>query len=71
MATKKQPREKFGPFDPADSLKSTENMVAYLEASMEEAGDDSACRGCARQHRLRARNGPPSQGHRRYARGSL
>lgn len=40
MATKKQPREKFAPFDPADYLKSTEDMVAYLEASMEESGDD-------------------------------
>lgn len=40
MATKKQPRENFSRFEPADYLKSTEDMVAYLEASMEEAGDD-------------------------------
>jgi hypothetical protein len=32
MATKKHHREKFARFDPADYLKSTEEMVACLEA---------------------------------------
>jgi probable addiction module antidote protein len=42
MVTKKQAKEKFSRFDTADYLKSEEDMVAYLEASMEEAGDDPA-----------------------------
>ena len=40
MASKKQMKEKFSRFDAADYLKSEADMVAYLEASMEEAGDD-------------------------------
>ena len=40
MVTKKRVKEKFSRFDTADYLKSEEDMVAYLEASMEEAGDD-------------------------------
>ena len=39
MATKKRMKEKFSRYDTADYLKSEEDMVAYLEASMEEAGD--------------------------------
>jgi len=42
MATKKRVKEKFPRYDTADYLKSEEDMVAYLEASMEEAGDDPA-----------------------------
>lgn len=42
MATKKRSKETFERFDPADYLKADEDMVAYLEASMEEAGDDPA-----------------------------
>jgi probable addiction module antidote protein len=42
MVTKKQAKEKFSRFDAADYLRSEEDMVAYLEASMEEAGDDPA-----------------------------
>lgn len=42
MVKKKQAKEKFSRFDTADYLKSEEDMVAYLEASMEEAGDDPA-----------------------------
>lgn len=42
MATRKRRKEKFSPYDTADYLKSTEDMVAYLEACMEEAGDDPA-----------------------------
>jgi probable addiction module antidote protein len=42
MVKNKQAKEKFSHFDAADYLKSEEDMVAYLEASMEEAGDDPA-----------------------------
>lgn len=42
MATKKRVKEKFSRYDTADYLKSDEDMVAYLEACMEEAGDDPA-----------------------------
>lgn len=42
MATKKRTKVKFTRYDTADYLKSDEDMVAYLEACMEEAGDDSA-----------------------------
>jgi probable addiction module antidote protein len=42
MAKKKARKEKFTPYDSADYLKSDEDMVAYLEACMEEAGDDPA-----------------------------
>jgi probable addiction module antidote protein len=42
MATKKRTKETFTRFDPADYLDSDEDMVAYLEACMEEAGDDAA-----------------------------
>lgn len=40
MATKKRTKETFARFDPADYLKTDEDMVGYLEACMEEAGDD-------------------------------
>lgn len=42
MAAKKQTKETFSRYDTADYLKSEEDMVAYLEACMEEAGDDPA-----------------------------
>ena len=42
MATKKRVKESFSRYDPADFLKTDEDMVAYLEACMEEAGDDPA-----------------------------
>jgi probable addiction module antidote protein len=46
MATKKRVKvrvkETFSPFDTADYLKTDEDMVGYLEACMEEAGDDPA-----------------------------
>jgi probable addiction module antidote protein len=42
MTTKKRAKEKFSRYDTADYLKSEEDMVAYLEACMEEAGDDPA-----------------------------
>jgi probable addiction module antidote protein len=34
--------EKFSRYDTADYLKSEEDMIDYLEAVMEEAGDDPA-----------------------------
>lgn len=41
MAAKKRSKEKFSRYDSADYLKSPEDIVAYLEACMEEAGDDA------------------------------
>ena len=40
MTTKKRVKEKFTRYDTADYLKSDEDIVAYLEACMDEAGDD-------------------------------
>jgi probable addiction module antidote protein len=34
--------EKFAPYDTADYLQTTEDMAFYLEAVLEEAGDDPA-----------------------------
>ena len=42
MATKKRTKEAFSRYDTADYLKSEKSVVAYLEACMEEAGDDAA-----------------------------
>jgi probable addiction module antidote protein len=42
MATRKRAKETFSRYDTADYLKSEKEMVAYLEACMEEAGDDAA-----------------------------
>ena len=42
MASKKRVKETFAPYDTADYLKTDEDMVGYLEACMEEAGDDPA-----------------------------
>ena len=44
MAEKRRPRKKsrFTRYDVADYLGSAEDVVAYLEACIEEAGDDSA-----------------------------
>jgi probable addiction module antidote protein len=42
MAAKKRMKEKFSRYDTVDYLKSNADMVAYLEACMEEAGDDPA-----------------------------
>ena len=38
--TKKQRKEKFSRYDTADYLHSPEDVRAYLEACMDEAGDD-------------------------------
>src|SRR5438477_11539245 len=42
MTGKKRKKESFSRYDTADYLKSEKDMVAYLEACMEEAGDDPA-----------------------------
>jgi len=42
MAAKKKRNEKFAPYDSADYLKTPQGMAAYLEACMEEGGDDPA-----------------------------
>lgn len=42
MATKKRVKAAFSRYDTADYLKSEADMVAYLEACMEDAGDDPA-----------------------------
>jgi probable addiction module antidote protein len=42
MAKAKRVKEVFSRYDTADYLKSEQDMVAYLEACMEEAGDDPA-----------------------------
>lgn len=42
MAIKKRVKEKFSRYDTADYLKSEADMVAYLEACMDEAGDAPA-----------------------------
>lgn len=42
MATKKRVKETFTRYDTADYLKTEEDMVGYLQACMEEAGDDPA-----------------------------
>lgn len=39
---RKRTKETFSRFDAADYLKSDADAVAYLEAAMEEAGDDAA-----------------------------
>ena len=41
-ARKKITKETFSRYDTADYLKSDEGMLVYLEACMEEAGDDPA-----------------------------
>lgn len=40
MTTRKRRKEKFSAYDTADYMKSPEDMAAYLEACMEEGGDD-------------------------------
>jgi probable addiction module antidote protein len=42
MARAKRPKESFSRYDTADYLKSEQDRVAYLQACMEEAGDDAA-----------------------------
>jgi probable addiction module antidote protein len=42
MARKTKARETFSRYDTADYLKTEDDVAAYLEAVMEEAGDDAA-----------------------------
>ena len=49
-------KETVSRFDTADYLKSEEDIVAYLEAAMEEAGDDPALIARALGAVARARN---------------
>lgn len=41
-SVRSKPTEAFSRWDPADHLKSDADIAAYLEACMEEAGDDPA-----------------------------
>ena len=47
--------EKFSKYDAADYLKSEKDKAAYLEAAMEEAGDDAALLATALGNLARAR----------------
>jgi probable addiction module antidote protein len=42
MAARKRRKEEFSPYHTSDYLKSVEDIVAYLEACMEEGDDDPA-----------------------------
>lgn len=55
MARKSKARESFSRYDTADYLKSEEEVLAYLEAAMEEAGDDPAFIAVALGNIARAR----------------
>jgi probable addiction module antidote protein len=48
-------KKKFARYDVADYLKSKEDLAAYLDACMEEAGDDAACIAAALGDVARAR----------------
>ena len=50
------PEEKFARYDPADYLKTEEDIAAYLEAVMEDGGDDPAYVARALGVVARARN---------------
>ena len=47
--------EKFSRFDTVDYLKSDEDLIEYIEASMEDAGDDPALIAAALGNIARAR----------------
>lgn len=55
MATKRRRKEAFSRWDAADYLKSEADMVAYLEACLEEAPDDPALIAAALGDIARAR----------------
>ena len=55
MATKRRRKESFSRWDAADYLKSETDMVAYLEACLEEAPDDPALIAAALGDIARAR----------------
>lgn len=55
MATKRRKKETFSRWDPADYLKSEEDMAAYLQACLEEAPDDPSLVAAALGDIARAR----------------
>jgi probable addiction module antidote protein len=57
MATRKRARARqtFSRYDAADYLKTDADMIAYLEASMDDAGDDPAVIAAALGDIARAR----------------
>jgi probable addiction module antidote protein len=55
MARKAKARETFSRYDTADYLKNEDDVLAYLEAAMEEAGDDPAFIAVALGNVARAR----------------
>jgi probable addiction module antidote protein len=55
MAVKRRKREAFSRWDAADYLKSEEDMVAYLQACLEESPDDPALVSAALGDIARAR----------------
>jgi probable addiction module antidote protein len=55
MTAKRKKKEAFSLWDPADYLKSEEDMAAYLEACLEEAPDDPALVAAALGDIARAR----------------
>jgi probable addiction module antidote protein len=55
MVAKRKKKETFSRWDPADYLKSEEDMAAYLEACLEEAPDDPALLAAALGDIARAR----------------
>ncbi|MFO1400118.1 MAG: addiction module antidote protein [Steroidobacteraceae bacterium] len=55
MAAKRSRKARFGRWDAADSLRSEADMVAYLQACMEEAPDDAALLAAALGDIARAR----------------
>lgn len=60
MAAKKRVKETFSRYDAVDYLKSEKEMVAYLKACMEEAGDDAAFIEKALGNIIRARGRCPT-----------
>jgi probable addiction module antidote protein len=55
MAREPKARETFSRYDTADYLKSEDAVLAYLEAAMDEAGDDTALIAVALGNVARAR----------------
>jgi probable addiction module antidote protein len=48
-------KEKFSPYDAAEYLRSDEDLAAYLDACLEEGGDDASCIAAALGDAARAR----------------
>ena len=59
-ARKKRIKQTFSRYDTADYLKSDEDMLAYLDACMEVAGDDPAFMAVALGNIARAHSGRKS-----------